>query len=100
VSLIQSILKGDPLAPNVQRMVSPPPGLTGPAFPFGLPTPLAEQFRFTGERKHDDWAWRERTFDPGTFRAARAAGESARIDHGIAAMRVLSEKWQARLESA
>lgn len=98
VSLIQGILKGEPLTPNVQRMVAPPAG-RGRAFPFGVPTPLAEQFRFSGERRGDDWGWRAREFAAGSFRAARAAEEEARIEQGIAAIRPLSERWQAMIES-
>jgi malate dehydrogenase len=92
-SLIQGILKGEPLVPIVQRMVRVPGDAT--PIPFGVPTPLRELFRFSSAPADDAWSWRQRTFTPGSFRADRAAEEIRRIEKGIAAMRRQSAEWQA-----
>jgi malate dehydrogenase len=91
-SLIQGILKGEPIMPIVQRMVRAPGDAA--SIPFGVPTPLMELFRFSGAQVDDAWSWRERAFVPGSFRADRAADENRRIDKGIAAMRRQSAEWQ------
>src|SRR3954462_15750447 len=94
-SLIQGILKGEPIVPIVQRMVRAPGDAA--LIPFGVPTPLMELFRFSGAQVDDAWGWRERTFAPGSFRAERAAEENRRIEQGIAAMRRQSAEWQASI---
>lgn len=92
-SLIQGILKGEPIVPIVQRVVRAPGDEA--LIPFGVPTSLMELFRFSGARTDHPWGWRDRAFFPGSFRAGRAADESRRIDQGIAAMREQSAEWQA-----
>jgi len=92
-SLIQGILKGEPIVPIVQRMVRVP-GDDHP-FPFGVPTPLMELFRFSGSMSSDTWEWRDRAFPAGSFRAERAAEENLRIEKSIRTMQEQSREWQA-----